>query len=157
MPFLLERDTLNGASGTAFVTIDGQVQQLFQAKNIKASQNIQSTDMKVIGTKIIQDKSTGTKQTGTMTIYYGSPLFTRMAVEYANTGVMQYFDMQVTNNDPTTTVGQQVVALYGCKISGEIDITKMDADSDMLDQTVNFSYTKAEILQSFHEPASYGG
>ena len=113
--------------------------------------------MKVIGTKIIQDKSTGTKQTGTMTIYYGSPLFTRMAVEYANTGVMQYFDMQVTNNDPTTTVGQQVVALYGCKISGEIDITKMDADSDMLDQTVNFSYTKAEVLQSFHEPASYGG
>lgn len=156
MSFLLERDTINGASGSAFLTIDGQVQQLFQAKNIKASQNIQSTDMKVIGTKIVQEKPTGVKQSGSMVIYYGSPLFTKMAVEYANTGEMQYFDMQITNNDPTTTVGQQVMALYGCKITGEIDITKMDADSDMLEQTVNFSYTKAEVLQAFNAPSSYG-
>lgn len=156
MPFLLERDTLNGASGTAFITQNGVVHHLFQAKEVTANSNIQSTDMKVIGTKIIQEKSTGVKQSGSMVIYYGTPLFTQMAVQYANTGEMPYFDMQLTNNDPTTTVGQQVIALYGCKISGEIPIALLDSDSDMLEQTVNFSYTKAEILQSFHEPSSYG-
>lgn len=156
MPFLLERDTLHGASGTAFITQDGQVRQLFQAKKIQANASVQSTDMKVIGTKIIQDKSTGVKQTGSMTIYYGTPLFTQMAVQYANTGEMPYFDMQITNDDPTTTVGQQVIALYGCKISGDIPIALMDADSDMLEQPVNFSYTKAEVLQAFNDPASYG-
>lgn len=156
MSFLLERDTLNGASGSAFITQDGVVQQLFQAKKITANSNVQTTDMKVIGTKIVQEKSTGVKQSGSMVIYYGTPLFTQMVVQYANTGEMPYFDMQITNNDPTTTVGQQVIALYGCKISGEIPIALMDADSDMLEQTVNFSYTKAEVLQAFNAPSSYG-
>ena len=64
--FLLERDTLNGKLGQAFVTIDGQSQELFRAKKINVSADIQSTDVPVVGTTRIQQKTTGVKQTGTM-------------------------------------------------------------------------------------------
>ena len=43
MSFLLERDTVHGAAGSAFITMDGKVQELFGAKKIDAKGNIAST------------------------------------------------------------------------------------------------------------------
>lgn len=70
-------------------------------KNITTNAEIQSNDMRVIGTRSIQNKNNGVKQTGTGNIYYGSNLFTDMVLEYINTGVMPQFDIQITNSDPT--------------------------------------------------------
>lgn len=154
--FLLERDTLNGKLGQAFVTIDGQSQELFRAKKINVATNIQSTDVPVVGTTRIQEKATGVKQTGTMTIYYGTPLLTQMAVTYAQTGVVTYFDLQVTNNDPTATVGTQTIVYYGCKLSGELLTSIIDVDVDMLEQECTFSYTTQAILSAFNTEANYG-
>lgn len=154
--FLLERDTLNGKLGQAFVTIDGQSQELFRAKKINAATNIQSTDVPVVGTTRIQEKATGVKQTGTMTIYYGTPLLTQMAVTYAQTGVVTYFDLQVTNNDPTATVGTQTIVYYGCKLTGELLTSIIDVDVEMLEQECTFSYTTQAILSSFNTEANYG-
>lgn len=154
--FLLERDTLNGKLGQAFVTIDGQSQELFRAKKINVATNIQSTDVPVVGTTRIQEKATGVKQTGTMTIYYGTPLLTQMAITYAQTGVVTYFDLQVTNNDPTATVGTQTIVYYGCKLSGELLTSIIDVDVDMLEQECTFSYTTQAVLSSFNTEANYG-
>ena len=65
MSFLLERDTLNGASGKAFITMDGQIKELFGAKKVQTQAEISSTDMKVIGTRKIQQKPNGAKLSGT--------------------------------------------------------------------------------------------
>lgn len=154
--FLLERDTLNGKLGQAFVTINGQSQELFRAKKINVATNIQSTDVPVVGTTRIQEKATGVKQTGTMTIYYGTPLLTQMAITYAQTGVVTYFDLQVTNNDPTATVGTQTIVYYGCKLSGELLTSIIDVDVDMLEQECTFSYTTQAILSAFNAEANYG-
>lgn len=154
--FLLERDTLNGKLGQAFVTIDGQSQELFRAKKINVSTNIQSTDVPVVGTTRIQEKATGVKQTGTMTIYYGTPLLTQMAITYAQTGVVTYFDLQVTNNDPTATVGTQTIVYYGCKLTGELLTSIIDVDVETLEQECTFSYTTQAILSSFNTEANYG-
>ena len=154
--FLLERDTLNGKLGQAFVTIDGQSQELFRAKKINVSTNIQSTDVPVVGTTRIQEKATGVKQTGTMTIYYGTPLLTQMAVNYAQTGVVTYFDLQVTNNDTTATVGTQTIVYYGCKLTGELLTSIIDVDVEMLEQECTFSYTTQAILSAFNTEANYG-
>ena len=38
MSFLLERDTLHGAAGKAFLTINGQVKELFGAKKVQTQE-----------------------------------------------------------------------------------------------------------------------
>ena len=156
MAYLLERDTINGKEGRAFVTLHGKNQELFSLKYIKATIGIQNEDMTVVGTSVIQSKSTGVKNTGTATIYYGTPLFTQMAVEYASTGVLPYFDIQIINNDPTSTVGEQIVGLYGCKLSGDIIISRLDSETSMLTQDISFTFTRAATLQSFNDPAQLG-
>lgn len=156
MAFLLERDTISGKEGKAFLTQNGKNVELFGIKKIQTTADIQSTDMTVVGTRKIQSKPTGVKQEGTGTVYYGTPLFVEMALQYANTGVMPYFDIQITNNDPTTTVGEQVMAYYGCKLTGQIPLSILDSDTDMLTFDISFTYSSVAMLQSFHDPAQLG-
>ena len=156
MAYLLAKDTVNGAEGKIFVTRDGKNIEVAGMKNIKTLAGIQSQDMRVIGTRRIQDKPNGAKQTGTGNSYYGTALFTDMVLQYINIGVMPEFDLQITNQDPTTSVGSQVMAYYGCHLTGEIPISILDSEESMLNYDFNFAWTRAEKLQGFNDPVKLG-
>ena len=51
MAYLLAKDTLNGAEGSVVVTIDGRNYVVAGMRNIQANAEIQSNDMRVIGTR----------------------------------------------------------------------------------------------------------
>lgn len=155
MAFLQERDALNGKQGKAIVTINGQNQELFGAKKVQTDAEFQESDFKVIGTTQVQTKTTGVKLTGTMTIYYGTPIFIQMVQDYKKTGKMTFFNLQVENNDPSTSVGKQTVVYYNCKLS-KIPLSILDADADFLEEEVGFSYTDVEVLDWFHDPSTLG-
>lgn len=156
MSYLLARDTVNGAEGKVFVTLNGKNIEVACMKNIRTSAEIQSNDMRVIGTRTIQNKPNGAKQTGTGNIYYGTNLFTDMVLQYINTGVMPEFDIQITNNDPTTTIGTQAMAYYGCTLTGEIPLSILNDEEAMLNYDFNFAYTRVSRLQAFNDPAQLG-
>lgn len=155
MAFLLEKDALNGKSGSAFITVDGQNKEIFQMKKFQSDAEFQESDFKVVGTTLVQKKTTGVSLTGSMTIYYGSPYFLNLLQEYLKTGKLPYFTLQINNDDPSTSVGSQIVALYNCKLS-KVPVAMLDADAEWLEEEVTFSYTGLEILSSFHDPESYG-
>ena len=157
MSFLLERDTLHGAAGKAFLTINGQVKELFGAKKVQTQAEISSTDMKVIGTKKTQNKPGSVKQTGTGTVYYGTSHFVEMLAQYIHDGVMPYFTLQTTNDDKATSVGVQTIAYYNCKLSGTVPLSVLDADADMLTFDFSFTYEDFENISRFNEqPAQLG-
>ena len=154
--YLLSKDTVNGAEGKVIITRDGKNYEVAGMRNIKTSVNIQSEDMRVIGTRKIQDKPNGAKQTGSGTIYYGSNLFTDIVLEYVNTGVMPEFSIQITNNDPTTTIGSQIMAYYGCHLTGEIPLSILDSEESMLNYDFNFVFTDVARMSSFNDPTQFG-
>lgn len=155
--YLLARDTVNGAEGKIFVTVDGKQIEVANCKNVTTNAEIQGDDMRVIGTRTIQNKSNGAKLTGTMVVYYGSSLWTDMVLQYINTGNMPHFDMQITNYDPTTSVGRQTMRYYGCELTGTVPMSILNSDEAMLSQEINFTYTRVALLDAFNEPAEYGG
>ena len=65
MAYLLAQDTVNGAEGKIFVTIDGRNVEVAGMRNITTNAEIQSSDMRVIGTRKIQQKQNGARLTGT--------------------------------------------------------------------------------------------
>lgn len=156
MSYLLAKDTVNGAEGTIVITVDGKNHEVACMKNIKTTASIQSQDMRVIGTRKIQQKPNGAKLTGTGNIYYGSNIFTDMVLEYINTGKMTQFDIQITNSDPTVSVGEQAMAYYGCTLTGDIPISILDDQEAMLNYDFNFSYTDVARLQAFRDPERLG-
>ena len=94
--------------------------------------------------------------TGTMTIYYGSPYFLQMLQEYLKTGKLPYFMLQITNDDPSVSVGTQTVVLYNVKLQ-KLPIALLDADADFLEMEVGFSFTNIEVLNWFKDPEQLGG
>lgn len=156
MSFLLERDALNGKQGSAFMTIDGQNIEMFNMKKFQSDAEFQETDFKVVGTTLVQKKTTGVTLTGTMTIYYGTPHFLRLLQEYLKTGRLPYFMLQITNDDPATSVGTQTVVLYNVKLQ-KLPVAMLNADADFLEMEVGFSYTNIEVLNYFNDaPAQLG-
>lgn len=156
MSYLLERDALNGKEGRAVCTINGKQVELFGVKNLKIDYTIDSSDFKIVGTRLVQKKSTGIQLSGSMTIVYGTPQFKQMVKEYMLTGAIPYFTLQVTNNDPATTVGAQTIALYNCRLNSG-NLAQLDADADFLTEDVSFDFTSFEILEAFHDPEQLGG
>lgn len=156
MSYLLAKDTVNGAEGTIVITRDGKNYEVACMKNIKTTAGIQSQDMRVIGTRKIQAKPNGAKLTGTGNIYYGSNIFTDMVLAYIQTGKMEEFDIQITNADPTTSIGTQAMAYYGCTLTGDIPLSILDDQESMLNYDFNFTYTDVARLQAFSGPARLG-
>lgn len=156
MGYLLAKDTLNGAEGTIVIERDGKNIVVGNMKNIRTEAEIQSNDMKVVGTRKIQAKNTGVKQTGKGNIYYGSNILVDMILEYINTGVMPEFNLQITNNDPTTGVGSQVMAYYGCTLTGTIPLSILDSEETMLNHDFSFTYTNVQRLQAFNDTVQLG-
>lgn len=157
MSFLLERDTVNGALGTIYVTRNGQNVEVIGFKNIQTTASVQSQDMRTIGTTRVQDKPNGAKQTGKGNVYYGSNgsnMFRDMVLSYVNNGVTEYFDIQITNNDPTVSMGNQIGAYYGCHLTGDIPLSILNDEESMLNYDFNFAYTSVGMLQKFSDPAN---
>lgn len=157
--FLMERDTVNGAEGTAYVTRNGKNVELVGFKNIQTLGGIQSSDMKCVGTRLIQDKPSGVKLTAKGNVYYGSNgsnMFRDMVLNYIQNGVVEYFDIQINNSDPTVSMGNQIGAYYGCHLTGDIPLSILDSDQSMLNYDFNFAYTRVGMIQKFNDPTNVG-
>ena len=69
-------------------------------------------------------------------------------LRYKSTGEDVYFDIQVTNDDPTSAAGRQTVILKDCNIDGGV-LAKFDADADYLDEEMSFTFEDFEIPERF--------
>lgn len=149
--FLKAKDTLSGQEGKATATINGLVQELFFIKTFEATMEKNKSEVRVVGKRGTQHKSNGWSGTGTMTIFYVTSLFRKMALKYARTGEDTYFNVTVENDDPTTSVGKQTMVLYNCNIDSTV-LAKLDSESDSLEEEVPFTFDDFDILNEFGEP-----
>jgi hypothetical protein len=151
MPFLRGSDIISGQQGKATMKIDNRLQDAFFIKQFEATMEKTKSEVRTLGHSGNQHKATGWNGTGTMTIYYVTSLFRRMALDYVKTGKDAYFDITVENNDPTSGIGRQTVVFYNCNIDSTV-IAKLDVDNTELDEDVSFTYEDFDILDEFGQP-----
>ena len=149
--FLHAGDTISGQEGKATSVIDGLVQDMFYLKTVEAKFEKLKTEIKAIGKRGVQHKGNGWSGSGSMTFFYVTTIFRKMAFTYAKTGKDTYFNITVTNEDPTSTIGKQTVVLYNCNIDNAI-LAKLDSESDVLDEDIDFTFDDFDILDSFGNP-----
>lgn len=156
MSYLKAGDTISGQEAAASMLVknpDGStsVENAFWAKNLEATVQIEKTDVYTLGKRGAQHKPNGWSGSGTMTIYYITSLFRKMALQYIKTGKPAYFDLTVTNDDPAASIGAQTVILKNCSLDSVI-IAKFDVESEVLDESVEFTFDDVDILDEFVSP-----
>lgn len=156
MSYLKAGDTISGQEAVAKMIIhnsDGTntTEDLFFAKNLEGSCEINKTAVKTLGKRGEQHKPTGWTGSGSMTIYYVTSLFRKMMLNYIKTGVLASFDILVTNSDPSSSIGAQTTVLKNCTLDS-ITLAKFDVDAEVLDEDFDFTFDDADMLDEFGRP-----
>ena len=68
-------NAISGREGRAYAKIDGNNEEMFCAKSVEATVEKSKGQVKAIGKRMVGHKTTGAEGTGSMTLYYLSPLF----------------------------------------------------------------------------------
>lgn len=142
------RDAISGSLAECFITIEGNRYNFMQALNLEATMDKTKVEVPILGKTGKGHKSTGWNGSGSATFHYNTSIFRELLHRYAKTGQDFYFDIQVTNEDPTSTIGRQTVILKGVNIDGGL-LTKFDADADYLEEDFDFTFEDFEIPEKF--------
>lgn len=142
------KDSVSGSLAECFITIEGNRYNFMQAINLEASVEKTKTEVPILGKTGKGNKTTGWKGSGSATFHFNTSIFRKLLYRYKNTGQDVYFDIQVTNEDPTSSVGRQTVILKDCNIDNGI-LTKFDAKADYLDEDMDFTFEDFELPEEF--------
>ncbi len=148
--YMKASDGISGKEGTLYATIDGKVVPVAECKSINAKITKNKTEFKALGYRGTQQKATGWTGTGTLTIHYATSRWAKMMVDYAKKGIDTYFKLQITNEDPTSSIGKQTVTLIDVNLD-EAEVAKLDTDAEFLDEQMNFTFSDIEMPDEFAE------
>lgn len=142
------KDTVSAKLAECFVTIGSNRYNFMQAINLEAKFEKIKTEVPILGQTGKGNKSVGWKGTGSATFHYSTSLFRQMMLDFKNSGQDVYFEIQITNEDPTSAVGRQTIVLVDCNIDGGI-LAKFDADAEYLDEDMDFTFEDFRMPESF--------
>ena len=149
--FLNAGDTISGQEGKATAKINGEIRDMFYIKTLEATVEKNKQEVRTLGKRGVQHKTTGWSGTGSMTIYYVTSEFVRMAKDYVKNGVDTYFTITIENNDPTSSIGKQITTLFNVNVDS-IPVAKLDVEDAVLEADLDFTFDDLDLLQEFNEP-----
>ena len=141
-------DAISASKAECFVTIDGNRYNFMQAINLEAKIEETKTEVPILGRVMKGNKTVGLKGSGSATFHFNTSIFRRLLYDFQKTGKDVYFDIQVTNEDPTATVGRQTVILKDCNLDGGT-VAKFDADAEYLEDEFDFTFESWEMPEEF--------
>ncbi|MFA9376228.1 MAG: phage tail tube protein [Lachnotalea sp.] len=142
------KDAVSAKLGSCYITIGDERYLLMQLKNIEVKYDKTKKEVPILGRTTNGNKTNGGKITGSATIYHNTDIFTNMIYQYQETGEDLYFDMVLSNEDPTSAAGNRCITVNGCNIDGAT-IGSVDADGDWLEQDIDFTAERFDIAQAF--------
>ena len=142
------KDTMSAKLAECFVTIGTNRYNFMQMINFEAKFEKTKTEVPILGKTGTGNKSTGWKGAGSATAHYNTSIFREMLLKYKDTGEDVYFEIQVTNDDPTSAAGRQTVVFVDCNTDGGI-LAKFDADGEYLDEDIDFTFEDFKMPETF--------
>jgi len=142
------KDAVSASLAECFITIEGNRYNFMQAINLEVSVEKTKSEIPILGRTGKGNKTTGWKGSGSATFHYNTSIFRELLYRYKETGQDVYFDIQVTNEDPTSSVGRQTIVLKDCNVDGGI-LAKFDADAEYLDEDLDFTFEDWEMPEQF--------
>ena len=142
------KDAVSASLAECFITIEGNRYNFMQAINLEASIEKAKSEIPILGRTGKGNKTTGWKGSGSATFHYNTSIFREQLYRYKETGQDAYFDIQITNEDPTSSVGRQTIVLKDCNVDGGI-LAKFDADAEYLDEELDFTFEDWEMPEQF--------
>lgn len=122
---------------------------MMMAKDFEANFSRSTAKVPILGRTGTGHKATGWEGKFKMTIYKCTEIFDDICKKYQETGEDTYFDIQVTSQDPATSIGSSSKIYRNCILDGEILLSMFNADGEFIEQKVE------GFFDAFENPVSY--
>lgn len=142
------KDAISAKLAECFVTIEGNRYNFMQMIDFEGNFDKNKTEVPILGKTGKGNKSTGWSGTFSATMHYNQSVMRQLLLRYKDTGEDVYFEIQITNDDPTSSAGRQTIVFIDCNIDGGI-LAKFDADADYLDEDMDFTFEDFSMPESF--------
>lgn len=144
------QDAVSSQLASAFVTIEGNRYLLFQAKSFEANFKKTKKEVAILGRTSQGHKASGWSGTFKLTIYHNTEIFNDMFERYKNTGEDIYFDLQVTNEDPSSAAGRNTKIYKDCNLDEGV-LQSFDAAGDALEQSLSGTFEDFESAEKYRQ------
>ena len=94
------KDSVSASLAECYITIDGERYNFMQLISFESKWNVNITEIPILGQVGKGHKPTYGSGEWSGTAHYNQSVIRDMMLRYKNEGYMQYFDIQVTNEDP---------------------------------------------------------
>jgi hypothetical protein len=148
-------DTISSKEGRAFITINGEVRDLFEISSLKAQIDLTVQARRTLGHRMTQHKVVGAEGTGSMTMYFMNSDMLKLTVEYLKGGMFGDISIRVVNEDPQSSVGKQEINLKNVLLKTIPVATLDDQSDDPITIDADFTFDSLDDLTYFNLPANY--
>lgn len=142
------KDTIAAKLAECFITIGTRRYNFMQMIDMEAKADKTKAAVPRLGAIMAGHKSCGMEGTFSGTAHYNQSVMRQALIDYKNTGVDAYFEMQITNDDPGSAAGRQTIIFYDCNTDGGI-LAKFDADGEYLDEEIEGTFEDFSMPEAF--------
>lgn len=143
------KDTISAKLAECFITISGNRYNFMQMINFEGRIDKNKSTVPILGKIMDSNKTIGLAGSFSGTAHYNQSIFRQALVDYKNTGIDPYFEIQITNDDPASDAGRQTIVFLECNMDGGI-LAKFDADGEYLDEEVEGTFEDFKMPESFN-------
>lgn len=118
---------------------NGERYNFMSAINVEVTFEKNKTEVPILGRMNKGHKSTSSSITGSAEFHLNTSIWRELAYMFQEVGEDFYFDMVITNDDPTAEIGRQTIVLHDCNWDS-VTLAAFDADSDdVLTESIDFT------------------
>ena len=144
------RDTIAAKLAECFITIGTRRYNFMQMIDMEAKVEKTKTTVPRLGAIMAGHKSCGMEGTFSGTAHYNQSVLRTMANQYQKTGNLPYFEIQVSNEDPSSSAGRQTIIHRGCLCDSFI-LAKFQAGEEILDEDISGTFESWDMPEKFKE------
>lgn len=141
-------DAISAKLAECFITIDGNRYNFMQMIDFEGKVDKTKSKVPILGRIMEGNKTVGLAGSFSGTAHYNQSIFRQALLDYKNTGIDTYFEIQISNDDPSASVGSQTVIFMDCNTDGGI-LAKFDADGEYLDEEIEGTFEDFKMPESF--------
>lgn len=142
------RDTISSKDAKVTVTIDGNVINLIDCKELKINIKKNKEKVQVLGDHWTKHKTTSVDGTGTLGQYVINSNWLKYGIPYTMKEGDLYFTITFAIDDPTSHAGKQIIQLDEVNLD-EIPIADFKADDSVMDISADFTFEGIHLVQPF--------
>ena len=142
------RDAVYGSLAECYITIGNKRYNFMQLTEFESTYEPNISDVAILGQTNKGHKAAGGNGTWSATAHYNQSIMREIMYRYQTTGVMDYFDIQVSNEDPSSAAGRQTIILRDCLLDSVV-LAKFAAGDEILDEEISGTYERFEMPEQF--------